>query len=415
MLSASTLLAAHLIGAAGPAQAALDGKGAKDAAFYDPPASAKQGKHGDIISAVEIPSGVANSRAWKVLYWSTTIGNESVPVSGLVVAPNGSVPAGARPVVTWGHGTAGVPRNCAPSMVDNPARDAMFYFLPDSPAAIDFGIPGLSQMIAAGYVVAATDYNGLGAPGIHQYMIGATEARNVLDAAVAAQHLPEAGAGSRTVVMGWSQGGQAAVWAAQLADYAAGSANVLGAVALAPVNSMEQIKVFERMSASGQQLRAMSAVERAMGWYAMTTVYPELKLSDVLTPVGMEFFAEAVKAGQCNHHMGDSYSYTEGYKGPIARNKPVNPDAWLKRYEENSLGNMPAQVPVAVYQGDDDVAVAPAATAAYVDKACASGTTIAYAHYKDTDHIRLSARAQADFLGWIAGRFAGEPAPTSCR
>lgn len=97
------------------------------------------------------------------------------------------------------------------------------------------------------------------------------------------------------------------------------------------------------------------------------------------------------------------------------RNIPPSADAWLKRYEENSLGNMPAQVPLAVYQGDDDVAVAPAATAAYVDKACASGATISYTHYKDTDHIRLSARAQSDFLSWIADRFGEKPAPTSCR
>ncbi|MGO9565943.1 MAG: hypothetical protein ACLP5H_00235 [Desulfomonilaceae bacterium] len=91
-------------------------------------------------------------------------------------------------------------------MIDNPAKDASFYTLPDSPDRMNAGIPGLTQMIAAGYVVAATDYNGLGAPGFHQYMIGPPAARNVLDGAVTAQHIPQAGAGKRAVVLGWSQG-----------------------------------------------------------------------------------------------------------------------------------------------------------------------------------------------------------------
>jgi pimeloyl-ACP methyl ester carboxylesterase len=251
-------------------------------------------------------------------------------------------------------------------------------------------------------------------PGVHHYLISETEARNVLDAAIAVRQLAEAGAGRQTVVIGWSQGGQAAARTAQIADYVAGSVKMLGAVALAPVNSMEQIKAFERMAASGQKLRAMSAVERAMGWYAMTAAYPELKLSDVLTPVGVEYFAEALKAGQCNHHMGDSFAYTETYKGPINREKIVNSGAWLKHYEENSLGAPPPQIPVAVFQGDDDVAVAPAATAAYVEKACASGALIYYMHYAGTDHIRLAEKAQPDFLSWIADRFAGKTVPTNC-
>jgi hypothetical protein len=41
--------------------------------------------------------------------------------------------------------------------------------------------------------------------------------------------------------------------------------------------------------------------------------------------------------------------------------------------------------------------------------------TISYSHYADTDHLRIAARAQADFLSWIADRFAGKPAPSSCK
>ena len=398
-----------------PAEAASAPKGPNGSYFYNPPQSLHPGKHGEAIWATRIESGVPNSKAWKLLYWSTTVDNQTVPVSALVIAPMGAGPPQGRPVISWGHGTSGVPRNCAPSMVDNPARDALFYFQPDSPAEYDFGIPALTLMIAAGYVVVATDYNGLGAPGIHHYLIGPTEGRNLLDAAVAVREIPEADAGAQVVAIGWSQGGQAAVWAAQLADYLAPPTKVIGAIALAPVNAVEQLNAFKRMVASGQKLKPMSAVERSMGWYAMTVAYPELKLFDVMTPAGVEFFDQAFKAGECNHHMGDTYAYTEALRGPLAREEPANPSAWLARYEQSSLGMMPAKAPLAVYQGDDDTAVAPAATEAYVKTACESGATIAYTHYPATDHIRLSGKAAPDFLPWIADRFAGKLAPTTCR
>ncbi len=98
-------------------------------------------------------------------------------------------------------------------------------------------------MIAAGYVVTATDYSGLGAPGFHQYLVVPTAARNALDAVVAAQQIPEARAGKQAVVFGWSEGGQAAIWAGQIADYVADSAKILGAAALAPVNALEQARL----------------------------------------------------------------------------------------------------------------------------------------------------------------------------
>ena len=158
----------------------------------------------------------------------------------------------------------------------------------------------------------------------------------------------------------------------------------------------------------------MSAVERGMAWYAMTVAFPDLDLSDVFTPVGVDFFAQSIKAGQCNHHMGDAYAYAEGYLGPIARADPDHQDAWRRREAQEALGAIAAKIPVAVFQGDQDAAVAPAATEAYVREACSARTVIAYTAYQGVDHIRLAAKAEPDFLAWIADRFAGKPAPTSC-
>ena len=414
LLTATTVLIGLFSGwtAAASDQSFLEAP--KGKTVYEAPHPLPPGKHGDLIWATEIKAEITGARAWKILYHSTDIHDVAVPVSGMVIAPVGAAPANGRPVVSWAHGTTGIARNCAPSMVDNPAKDATFYMLPEGCDSMNSGVPGLTQMIAAGYVVVATDYNGLGAPGFHQYMIGPTAGRNVLDAAVAAQHIPQAGSGKRLVVLGWSQGGQAAVWAAQLADYVSGLAEVLGAAALAPVNALEQIKIQNQMIAEGKKLPGITSAETIMAWYAMAVTFRELQLSDVLTPFGIDFIKESAKC-QCSHHMGASLVYMQSWKGTATRPDPQNRDAWLKRIEQMALGNVSAQAPIAIYQGDDDPEIFPAATEAYVKKACASGTTISYSHYADTDHLRISERARPDFLSWIADRFAGKPAPSSCK
>ena len=161
-------------------------------------------------------------------------------------------------------------------------------------------------------------------------------------------------------------------------------------------------------------LPPMTTAETIMAQYAMTITFPELQLSDVLTPFGIDFVKESAKC-QCSKHMGDSLVYMQAWKGTATRLDPQNQGAWIKRIEQMALGNVPSQVPIAIYQGDDDPAIFPAATEAYVKKAWASGTAISYNHYADTDHIKAPSRAQSDFLNWIADRFAGKPAPSSCK
>ena len=47
----------------------------------------------------------------------------------------------------------------------------------------------VQTLLDAGYVVAATDYEGLGTPGLHPFLVGESEGRSVLDAARAAHRV----------------------------------------------------------------------------------------------------------------------------------------------------------------------------------------------------------------------------------
>lgn len=50
------------------------------------------------------------------------------------------------PVIAWAHGTSGVARRCAPSLMKD----------------VEYGTEGLMPMVAAGFAVVATDSAGLG-------------------------------------------------------------------------------------------------------------------------------------------------------------------------------------------------------------------------------------------------------------
>ena len=118
---------------------------------------------------ITAPSG---AKAWKVLYHSRSVDGHDIAVSGVVVVPTGAAPKGGRPVVTWAHGTTGLGR---------PVRAV------EARRRWRATVPFVKQLVDAGYVVVATDYEGLGTPGVHPYLVGESEGRNVLDAGACAR------------------------------------------------------------------------------------------------------------------------------------------------------------------------------------------------------------------------------------
>jgi hypothetical protein len=145
---------------------------------------------GHLIHHEPIDTSITGARAWRVRYLSRDIAERDQETTGLVIAPEA---AGAdRPIVTWCHGTTGLGDAACPSAQPDPARELTGYFTPQSTQQIDYGVPGLQAMIDAGWVVCATDYRGLGSPGVHQYTVGVTNGRDSVFIARAARHLDAA-------------------------------------------------------------------------------------------------------------------------------------------------------------------------------------------------------------------------------
>ena len=164
-------------------------------AFYRAPPSAIVGPPGTLVRQEVIDGAPLGATAYRVLYRSTGLNDKPIVVSGVVIVPRGDPPPGGRPIVAWAHPTSGIVSRCAPSL-------AIFLFQQ---------IQGLRSFVRDGYVVAATDYPGLGTVGPHPYLVGVSEARAVLDSVRVAGQLPGAGDGKKFVVWGHSQGGHASL------------------------------------------------------------------------------------------------------------------------------------------------------------------------------------------------------------
>jgi len=173
------------------------------AAFYLAPRPLPPAPAGTVIRSQQLPAGgtlLGGGRAYRVLFHSTSISGADIAESGLVVVPGGSPPPGGFPIVSWAHGTTGVAAGCAPSLEGTSS------------------LPDLRALLRDRVIVAATDYEGLGGPGVHPYLVGLSEAQGVLDAARAARALAGGEAGNTVVAAGYSQGGQAALFTGEVAQ-----------------------------------------------------------------------------------------------------------------------------------------------------------------------------------------------------
>ena len=180
--------------------------------------------------------------AFRVIYRSTDLRGEPVAVSGTIIFPEGAAPKGGRNIVAWAHYTTGVSQRCAPTLLPN----------------LGGTIPGLDEMLASGYVVVATDYEGLGIPGVHAYLVGVSEAHAVLDSVRAAHNLTAAHASNRFAVWGHSQGGHAALFTRELAAAYAPELHLVGIAAAAPATDLVELFKTQKGSIAGEGLTAMA-------------------------------------------------------------------------------------------------------------------------------------------------------------
>lgn len=158
----------------------------------------------DPLKALKAPANVT-----RIMYRTTDRNDTPIAVTGTVLVPKTAwIGLGQRPLVAYAVGTQGLGDSCAPSrqLAAGSEYEGLF----------------IQGLLARGYAVVVTDYQGLGTEGLHTYMSRVVQGRAVLDSLRAAQRagvgIPAAGP---VAITGYSQGGGSAASAAeQAASYA---------------------------------------------------------------------------------------------------------------------------------------------------------------------------------------------------
>ncbi|HEY3906970.1 MAG TPA: lipase family protein [Streptosporangiaceae bacterium] len=359
-------------------------------AFYVPPKKLPPGPHGTVIRCRPVTPPVPGARAWQILYLSTTVSGARTAVSGTVLVPT-AAHAGARPVVAYASGTQGWGDQCAPSreMVSG-SFDEQF---------------AVNNLLAQGWAVAVTDYPGLGTPGGEQYSVGIAEGKAVLDVLRAATLLPGAGltAKAPTAIEGYSQGGGAAGWAAELLS------------SYAPVLRLRGVA----MGGTPANLRAVANNVNGSAFFAFLggaalgfdAAYPARHLLSDLTTAGRTALGKL--GTMCQEQALATYAgkriqdYTTGGIDPMGETR------WQRVLNANDLGTIAPRVPVLQYHGRADEVIPWKVEAALHRQWCKKGVKTQLASYPG-EHVTTQVEAQTQVVSWLKARLAGNPAPTNC-
>ncbi len=351
------------------------------------------GQPGTIIRVWPQPGGgPGNANAFRILYRSTSPGGEPIAVSGAIFFPSGPAPAQGRPVVAWAHPTSGVVYRCAPSLRPE----------------LDDTVQGLQQMLEAGFVVVATDYPGLGTPGIHPYLIGDSEARSVLDSVRAARNLPEAKAQNRFVVWGHSQGGHAALYTGQLAASYAPDLKLLGVAAAAPATELAALFDTDIATLDGKILTSMAL-------WSWSHLFKQ-PLDGIIYPNIRGAFERT--AEDCIEDLKDWLNLKKAaqpLETDFLKINPTKTAPWKDIMARNTPSATSPGVPLFIAQGTADTTVHPQITDNYVERLCRGGAQVAYLSMPGVDHIRAGQHSAFDAVNWMKARFRDRPAPSSCR
>ncbi len=362
--------------------------------FFDLPSPLPVGVPGTVLRSERLLGAPDGSLAWRVLYHSTDLHGRDLVVSGIVVAPTRPAPEGGWPVVSWAHPTTGAGVSCAPSRSVDP------FLL----------VAGLHELLRAGYVVAATDYSGMGAEGPPSYLIGATEGHNVLDAARAARALPGAHAGRHLLLWGHSQGGQAVLFAAAQAGSYAPELQLHGVAAAAPAAELSRLLTDHSNDASGVTIGsyAFDAIMRVYG-----SSDPAVNLPALLTPVGVGVVPQIAPRCLLTDIKG-LHRIAQPAVGHFYAVNPATTPPWASILGQNTPGATPLTVPVLITQGTADELVLPATTSDFVTRLCAHRDHVTYRMYSHIDHGLAGERTVPLLIPWLGHALAGTPDAATC-
>jgi alpha-beta hydrolase superfamily lysophospholipase len=364
-----------------------------DARFYTPPDPLPPCRPGDLLRAEPIdaylmPGVRLRVRAWRMLYRSTGAVGEPTAVSGTLLLPAGGLGFIGRrgdrmlPLLGYAIGTHGIGDAAAPSRL--------------LPRGLDWEAALIAMALARGFAVAVSDYQGLGTPGDHAYMVGRALGPNVLDSMRAARQLaherldPDGPA----AILGYSEGGAAAAWAAQLQPSYAPDVPLLGVAAGAAAADLE--------AATPELDGTFFSFFTAYGGIGFAAAYPELELDPYLTPRAREGI-EALRNSTVLQAMRYGPRFVRA--GELTNPNVLELPQWRARLRENRLGAIAPAAPVLLHHARGDQIVSFTHSTRLCEEWRALGADVRmYVTRGGLDHLSGALAGTPVALDWLTRR-----------
>lgn len=368
--------------------------------FYNLPNPAPNVPPGTLIRTepiTNIPFNLTGASAYRMLYMSQdNKGNPRIS-SGMFFVPT-SASKGPRPVVAYAHGTSGFGDACAPSRSESSAKS----------------LPWIQTMMNNGWVMTATDYVGIGTEGEPFFLIGQSEANDVVNSVRAVRNFTDADAGDRYAVMGHSQGGHSALWTGELSKQIAPELKLVGVAASAPAADLEGLV---NMSWNIPNAWGLGP-DVLVSW---PTVYPQLNADQVATQLGMEDFQKLAYECVENTLLQGEFESLLGRQ--LFGTNPTTLPAWQQIIAEQTPTPYPADMPLSISASVQDGVVFAKTTAELRDQWCAAGANLQMTWLGDLAsgplanlqaHTDTILTAWPEMTMWMQQRFQGIPATNNC-
>ncbi len=360
-------------------------------AFYSVPQPLPSGGPGTLIkSEVVADPNLVGATLHLVMYESSGPRRTVVPVTGMVAVPDGTPPAGGWPVVTWGHGTNGMADICAPSLAGSSQ------------------IPGVNQLVAAGYAVTASDYQGEGTPGLMPYIVGDSAADDTVTIVEAARALPAVQLSSSYVVWGHSEGGQTAMFSLY-ARRDAPDLKLRGVVAGAPPSQFPFLYNFLVTSPFDYYLLMVAG--------SYNSYYGSIRapLAKIMTPPAVALIPQLDKG--CSSYVQSvvAAAVAATPHKSLADLIPQNPftvTKWANLLSKNDPESFTRKTstPLLIIQGGNDEQIPVVSTLLLQNHLCKIGQPTERWVYSGQSHAGVIAPSFPDMLHWIGDRFATKSA-----
>ncbi|MEE3850356.1 lipase family protein [Gordonia sp. LSe1-13] len=247
--------------------------------------AAPQPEAGTVLRTTDITdrpdSKVAGAgRVIAMTYLSENPDGDLIPVRGTVLIPSKAPRPGGWRLMGYAHGTAGLGDQC--TVTDRMGHEGRYD-------------DWLGPWLKDGYVITATEYAGIGGPGVHAYLDGEVAGKNVLDSVRAARTVVAQQGGTASpayITSGASQGGHASLWSASLADdYAPELRNVGGVVNSPPVNIADYFQLLRPGVPPVAVPDYVTYFSYVMA--GLKVARPELDVDSYLTPLGRKVVEDA--------------------------------------------------------------------------------------------------------------------------